>query len=146
MYLYVFSPYVSCRNPNGPMAPRIQQYIERLIQSRIERMDEGSRKRGPPAEPTDGLDHSKRVRLGAEIPGVSERKLQIPPLPSGPISVAQLFTLTTDAALTSFDVKQIPMGMVVQIALPVIYRLSQGLLDQAIGVGGWSEVSYTGMC
>lgn len=131
---YMFDAYVFCRNPNGPMASRIQQYIDRLVQSRIELMDEGSKKRGAPSEPTDGLDQSKRVRLGAELPDWSDRKLQIPPLPSGPISLAQLFTLTTDAALTSFDVKQIPMEMVVQLILPVIYRLNQGLLDQAIGV------------
>ncbi|KAI9788445.1 MAG: hypothetical protein M1816_006881 [Peltula sp. TS41687] len=121
---------VNKQNPNGPLAPRIHQYIERLIQSRMEMMDEGSRKRGLPVEPTDGLDQSKRVRLGAEVP---DKKLQIPPLPPGPISVAQLFTLTPDTALSSFDVKQIPIEMVVQIALPVIYRLSQGLLDQAVG-------------
>lgn len=128
------------------MASRIQQYIERLVQSRMEMMDEGSRKRGAPTEPTDGLDQSKRARLGAQIPDGSDRKLQIPPLPSGPISVAQLFTLTPDTALTSFDVKQIPMEMVVQIALPVIYRMNQGLLDQAVGVSRFSGIKSIDRC
>ncbi|GAB1212852.1 hypothetical protein ATERTT37_002001 [Aspergillus terreus] len=68
-------------------------------QSRIEAVDDSSRKRGLPSEPTDGLDSAKRARLGAEAP----RSLYIPPMPPGRITWAQLYTLTEDPAVQNFD-------------------------------------------
>ena len=131
----------SSRNPNGPMASRIQQQIDRLSQSRTEIFDDSSRKRAAPSEPTDGLDQAKRAKLGAEAIERPNRHLEIPsqrpelpPLPSGIVSVAQLFTLTTDTALTSFDVQQFPVEMVVQLTLPIIYRLEQAALSEAVEV------------
>lgn len=59
-------------------------------------------------------------------------RTNIPPLPSGPTSIAQLYTLTGDEGLTSFDVTQLPIDLVVKITLPVLYRIDQGLLDEAI--------------
>ncbi|KAH0564790.1 hypothetical protein GP486_001819 [Trichoglossum hirsutum] len=94
------------RNPTGPLAGRIQQHLDRLMQSRMDIFDEGSRKRVLPSEPTDGLDPSKRLRLGTDIHGTPTPPLRlppIPPLPMGPISFAQLFTLTADEELRSFD-------------------------------------------
>lgn len=127
------------QNPNGPMASRIQQQIDRLSQSRTEIFDDSSRKRAAPSEPTDGLDQAKRAKLGAEAIERPNRHLEIPsqrpelpPLPSGIVSVAQLFTLTTDTALTSFDVQQFPVEMVVQLTLPIIYRLEQAALSEAV--------------
>ena len=116
------------RNENSPFAARIKQYVDRLAQSRFETFDEGSRKRALPSEPTDGLDNSKRMRLGAEIP----ERLAPPPLPAGPISYAQLFTLTGDRGLTSFDVTQLPIDLVVKITLPVLHRIEQPLLEEAM--------------
>ncbi|KAL8912559.1 MAG: hypothetical protein Q9172_007484 [Xanthocarpia lactea] len=116
------------RNENGPFAGRIRQYIDRLAQTRFEIFDEGSRKRGPPNEPTDGLDNVKRIRLGAELtdrPGP-------PPLPSGPVSHAQLFTLTGDRGLTSFDVTQLPLDLIVRITVPVLHRIEQPAVDAAV--------------
>ena len=118
----------SDRSENGPFAARIKQHVDRLHLSRLEIFDEGSRKRGAPIEPTDGLDDAKRVRLGAELTG----RPKIPPLPHGPTSIAQLYTLTSEEGLTSFDVKQLPIDLVVRIALPVLQRINQGLLDEAI--------------
>ncbi|SLM40695.1 Symplekin/Pta1 [Lasallia pustulata] len=115
------------RNENGPFAARIKQHVDRLAQSRLDIFDEGSRKRGLP-EPTDGLSDAKRARLGADLPG----RTNIPPLPPGPTSIAQLYTLTGDEGLTSFDVTQLPIDLVVKITLPVLYRIDQGLLDEAI--------------
>lgn len=89
--------------------------------------DETSRKRGPP-EPTDGLDNAKRIRLGAEV----QARPQPAPLPPGPITVAQLFTLTNDTDLTMFDVTQLPIDLVVRITLPVLHGIQQSYLDAAI--------------
>lgn len=54
------------------------------------------------------------------------------PLPLGPTSVAQLFTLTSDAGLSSFDVTQLPIDLVVRITLPVLQQINQASLDEAI--------------
>jgi symplekin len=108
----------------------MQQYIERLAQSRNEIFEEASRKRALPTEPTDVVDSAKRARLGVDTPP----QLKIPPLPPGPTSFAQLFTLTEDVGLTSFDVKQLPIDLIVRITVPVLGRVDPESLDQAIGV------------
>ena len=98
------------------------------MQSRLELFDDGSRKRALPTEPRDGLDNTKRQRLGADLPTASS----IPPLPPGPTSSAQLFTLTSDVGLSSFDVTQLPIDLVVRITLPVLHSINQDALDNAI--------------
>lgn len=116
------------RNETGPFAPRIKQYVDRLLQARMDIFDEARGKRALPSEPTDGLDSAKRIRLGAEVPN----RLNPPPLPPGPTSVAQLFTLTSDEGLSSFDVTQLPIDLVVKITLPVLHQINQASLDEAI--------------
>ncbi|KAL2854289.1 hypothetical protein BJY01DRAFT_205854 [Aspergillus pseudoustus] len=116
------------RNPNHPLVAKMQQHIERLMQSRIEHPDETSRKRGLPTEPTDGLDAAKRARLDAETPPV----IKVPPLPAGRISYAQLFTLTEDTGLSSFDVKQLPADLLVKIVVPLLARVDQSSLNQVV--------------
>ncbi|OKL56787.1 hypothetical protein UA08_07794 [Talaromyces atroroseus] len=115
------------RNPNHPLAGKMQQHMERLAQNCIEAFDESSRKRALPNEPTDGLDNAKRARLGVETPPL----LKIPPLPSGPVSYSQLFTLTEDIGLSSFDVKQLPPDLIVKIAVAVLGRVDVNALNQA---------------
>ncbi|TQB70036.1 hypothetical protein MPDQ_001051, partial [Monascus purpureus] len=117
------------RVPGHPFTGKIQHYIDRLQQARLEVLDDTSRKRGLPAEPVDGLDNAKRARLDAQTPPL----LKIPPLPSGPISYAQLYTLTEDVGLSSFDVKQLPSDLVVKIAVPILARIDASLFNQAIG-------------
>lgn len=68
------------------------------------------------------------MRIGAEVPSRSNP----PPLPSGPTSIAQLFTLSGDEGLTSFDVTQLPIDLVVRITLPVLHQINQLSLDEAI--------------
>ncbi|EFR02074.1 hypothetical protein MGYG_05077 [Nannizzia gypsea CBS 118893] len=115
--------------PTHPLAGRIQQYIERLAQSHNEIFDESSRKRALPAEPTDVVDSAKRARLGLETPP----QPKFPPLPPGPTSFGQLFTLTEDVGLASFDVKQLPVDLVLKIIIPVLTRVGGESLDLAIG-------------
>ncbi|KAL4911852.1 hypothetical protein BDW62DRAFT_195980 [Aspergillus aurantiobrunneus] len=116
------------RNPSHPLAAKMQQHIERLMQSRMEPVDDTSRKRGLPTEPTDGLDAAKRARLDAETPPI----IKVPPLPPGRISFAQLYTLTEDSGLSSFDVKQIPADLLVKIVVPLLARVDQSPLNQAV--------------
>ena len=103
----------------------MKQHIDRLAQSRLEVLEEGSRKRGAPMEPTDALENTKRTRIEQETPNR-------PTLPLGPTSVAQLFTMTGEQGLTCFDVTQLPLDLVVRITLPVFFRLDKAKLDEAI--------------
>lgn len=108
----------------------MQQYIDRLMQSRLEITGDASRKRGLPVEPTDGLDNAKRARLDAQMPPL----LKIPPLPPGPINYQQLYSITEDAGLSSFDVKQLPIDLLVKIVVPLLARVDQSAMTQAIDV------------
>jgi symplekin len=119
-----------CSDPHGPLALRIQQYVERLIRSRTEIFDEAHRKRGPP-EPVDGLDSAKRQKLGVAI--VASTNLIIPPFNPGPHTLAELFTITQDKGLI-FDVSQIPEDLVASIGVALISRLDESVLKQAINV------------
>lgn len=103
-----------------------------MAQSRNEIIEEATRKRALPAEPTDLVDSAKRAKLGVNTPP----QLKIPPLPPGPTSFAQLFTLTEDTGLTSFDVKQLPVELLVKITVPILSRIDAEALDQAVGVSG----------
>ncbi|KFY18673.1 hypothetical protein V493_08428 [Pseudogymnoascus sp. VKM F-4281 (FW-2241)] len=119
--------HVHKRDPQGPMALRIQQYIERLIRSRTEIFDEAHRKRGPP-ELVDGNDSAKRQKIAVAPPITN---LVIPPFTPGPHSIAELFTLTQDNGLI-FDVSQIPEDLVASIGVALMSQLDEGLLKQAI--------------
>ncbi|CAD0096335.1 unnamed protein product [Aureobasidium mustum] len=120
------------KNPNHPLAGRIQQCIERLRHTLVDVFDESSRKRAAPAEPTDGLSEAKRQRLDAQIPQPSSATSQIPPLPQGPVSLAQLFTLTRDQGLRSFDVNVIPSNVVLSIVAPLLKSIDKVKMDAAI--------------
>ena len=120
-----------CRNPESPIAARIKQYVDRLTQNRIDIFDDGvSKKRALPLEPTDGLDSTKRRRLGAELPPNTGVPLAV----NGPNSLAQLYTLTSDQTLASFDVKQLPQDLVVSISQGLLAHINQQELDQAINL------------
>ncbi|KFY05550.1 hypothetical protein V492_08460 [Pseudogymnoascus sp. VKM F-4246] len=121
--------HVHKRDPQGPMALRIQQYIERLIRSRTEIFDEAHRKRGPP-ELVDGPDPAKRQKVGGTV-AAPITNLVIPPFSPGPHTIAELFTLTQDKGLI-FDVGQIPEDLVASIGVALMSQLDEGLLKQAI--------------
>ncbi|CAG7927838.1 unnamed protein product [Penicillium olsonii] len=116
------------KNQNHPLAPRMQAYIERLSQSRLEAAEDPTRKRGLPNEPTDGLDGAKRARLNAMPPPM----MKIPPMAPGPATFDSLFTLTEDAGLSSFDVKQLPFDIVLKIVVPLLSQVHDSTMAQAV--------------
>ncbi|KAF4634018.1 hypothetical protein G7Y89_g4091 [Cudoniella acicularis] len=122
--------HVNKRDPQNPLAGRIQQYVERMMRSRNEIFDEASRKRGPP-EPIDGLDAAKRQKLGAQMP-IAIPKFYVPPLTLGPHTIAELFTVTTDEGLKAFDVAQLSEELVVKIGITILQKLDAGVLNQAV--------------
>ena len=105
-------------------------YIDRLERSRLEMFasESASRKRGLPTEPTDGLDPAKRRRVEMSV----SRPAEPPPLPPGPHSYAQLFTLTDDQALANFGVYQLPQDLVTRVTLAILAHIEAQPLDTAI--------------
>jgi symplekin len=120
-------------DPQNPLSGRIQQYVERMMRSKTEIFDEATRKRGPP-EPTDGLDPAKRQKLEAQINTPPQDRLHVPPLTPGPHTIAELFTITTDQALTAFDVAQLSEDLVVKIGITILQRINADTLNQAVEV------------
>ncbi|KAI5294452.1 hypothetical protein KEM52_003999 [Ascosphaera acerosa] len=121
--------YFIKRNPGHPLNTKLHHAIERLAMSKIEMLQEAPRKRQAPTEPTDLVDSAKRARLGVETP---PQLFKIPPLPAGPISVAQLFTLTEDQELCKFDVTQLPVDMLVTITTLLLAKAGKQAMDHAI--------------
>jgi symplekin len=120
--------------PNHPYGGRVQGYLDRLQQQRAEFFDPSSRKRPAPEEPTDGLDANKRQRLSAELPSQPTQFAVPPPLPPGPVSFAQLFTLTQEPSQKSFDVQAIPFDLVQRIVVPILGAVRQEQLEHAMNV------------
>jgi symplekin len=117
---------VNKHNPNGPLAAKIDSYLQRLHQSRAAVFSETpSLKRPAPTEPTR-LDDAKRQKLA----GGTKR---FPPMPPPPNSFAHLFTLTEDPTLQAFDVKLLPVDMVNTIAAVLLQHIDSNSLSEAIG-------------
>lgn len=96
--------------------------------SRLDLFDATSRKRGASGEPSDNPDSSKRVRLGSDLGS----RTVFPPLPSGPITLTQLYTLTIEESLRQFDVTVIPIDLLAQITLPILQHIDHAQLHIAI--------------
>lgn len=116
------------------MAGRIQGRIDRLRQALVEVFDDISRKRTAPAEPTDGLSDAKRRRIGAEIPDQTVPGSVYPPLPQGQVTYAQLYNLTQDQSLQNFDVKTLPLDLVLRLVPPLLSSIDKNKFDAAINV------------
>lgn len=125
------------RDPQNPINGRIQQFLERMHRMRIEMVDEVNRKRPAPSEPTDGLDQAKRQRVAAgAATAVTQDNMPVaPPLPPGPVSWRQLFTLNPEGSTVNFDVQAFrDPEQLVRILVPVLQSVDQVKLDHAINV------------
>ncbi|KAI7009068.1 hypothetical protein KC355_g6699, partial [Hortaea werneckii] len=143
------------RNPQHPFAGRLQQRTEQLRHHLTEVFIEGREgKRKEPDEPTDGLDDSKRRRIDTEAAHggatpvqqhpyqqqtpqhqqQSQLSLQqsYPPLPPGPVTVAQLFTLSQDPNAAGFHVASIPQQIVSQLVPPLLQSIDPQRFEGAI--------------
>ncbi|KAK0119903.1 hypothetical protein ONS95_011330 [Cadophora gregata] len=122
--------HVLKRDQQHPLAGKMHQYIERMMRSKSDIFDESARKRGPP-EPTDGFDAAKRQKLGAPVSRLAPR-LNVPPLTPGPHTIAELFTVTTDDALKTFDVSQLSEDLVLKIGVTIMQKIDADTLNQAV--------------
>lgn len=112
---------------------------------RLDVFDESNRKRPAPAEPTDGLDAAKRQRLGAPVPNLAPTAFSAPPLPPGPVSFRQLFTLNPDGNTANFDVQAFKdPEQLLRILVPVLQSIDETKLGNSINVR--DELLNISMC
>ncbi|KAF2754240.1 hypothetical protein EJ05DRAFT_479766 [Pseudovirgaria hyperparasitica] len=116
------------KSPENPMNPRIQQYIERMQRARIEYF-ESTRKRSAPVEPTNGVDQTKRQKLAPE----NTKPPEITPIPTT-MTYAQLFGITKDPIIKSFDVTAIPQDTVARITVPLLQAVDETMLQNALNL------------
>ena len=132
------------RNPNHALAGRIQQQVERLRHTLTEVFsDQNPLKRPAPDEPIDGLSDDKRQKLDREAEmGTAPQQQEYPPLPPGPVTVAQLFTLTHDTGAAGFHVEDIPQHLVAQLVPHLLAAIDRTKLDTMINVvrARWLEL------
>nr|POF26288.1 mrna cleavage and polyadenylation specificity factor complex subunit pta1 [Quercus suber] len=123
------------RNPTHTAAGRIQQTVERLRHSLHAVFNEKLGKRAAVDEPTDGLDDAKRRRIDAQVANGTvqpPQATQYPPLPPGPVTFKDLFTLTQDRAATGFHVQILPQNIIGQLVPAILASIDQTRLDGAI--------------
>jgi symplekin len=113
------------RSPNHAQAPRMQSYLESLNIGRVALFEE-SRKRPAPSDAPSQESPKKQRREEIQADSYA--------LPPGPVSVAQLFTLTKDPGTQAFDVTAIPIGTVAQILVPLLQSVNGQKLDAAINI------------
>jgi symplekin len=107
----------------------------RLRQMQTDIFNGAHLKRPAVDEPIDGLDHAKRQRLGADIPSVPQEVIGPPPLPPGPISYAQLYTLTEDKTLQELNVRAIPADMAARTLVQLLkFHVPKDQLEHAMNV------------
>ncbi|OLN97126.1 mRNA cleavage and polyadenylation specificity factor complex subunit pta1 [Colletotrichum chlorophyti] len=120
--------HLSKRDPHNPLAPRIQQHVERMMRMRNEIFDESGRKRAYEAQYRDGVD-PKRQRMAPQV--ASTPQIQVTPLPPGPHSLGDVFTLTGSEGLKAFDVATLPPALAAKISITTLLRTDPQLLAKA---------------
>lgn len=125
------------RNPNNSFAGRLQQQLERLRHGLVEVFSENNQhKRPAPDEPVDGLDDAKRQKLDAEAVNgttpLQQRSTTYLPLPAGPVSLAQIWTLTNDRNASSFHAERLPVAVLPQLVPAIVASLNQDQINDAI--------------
>ncbi|KAK6540997.1 hypothetical protein TWF694_008378 [Orbilia ellipsospora] len=119
----------------GPHAGKIQQHIQKLLQSKAEFSIEvpKSNKRAMSTTEIDTVKRTKYTTADAEgeyTPTPPPPTIQVQP--SNGTTYKTLFTLTGDQALSNFDVSQLPLEMATQITLATMYSISPQMLESSI--------------
>ncbi|KAI1190022.1 mRNA cleavage and polyadenylation specificity factor complex subunit [Nemania serpens] len=116
------------RDPNNPLSGRMQQYVERLVRSRAEILDETARKR--PMVGQAGAVEVKRQRTGTLS---TQPQIEITPLEPGVHTLAEIFTFTNNDGLKKFNVSEtIPAPLAAKISVRTITQLDPEILQRAI--------------
>lgn len=123
--LRAFLSNIDRKAPPSLIGGRIKAHLERLAQMHNDIANPAGRKRGPPGELIEGPESAKRQRLGVDFEPAPE-------LPPGPVTMAQLFTLTNDNTTKAFDVQTIPFDLVNRIVVPLLASVNQEQLNYAV--------------
>lgn len=108
----------------------MQQYVERLVRSRAEILDETARKR--PMVGQAGAVEVKRQRTGTLS---TQPQIEITPLEPGVHTLAEIFTFTNNDGLKKFNVSEtIPAPLAAKISVRTITQLDPEILQRAIDV------------
>ncbi|KAK1503841.1 mRNA cleavage and polyadenylation specificity factor complex subunit [Colletotrichum costaricense] len=127
--------HLAKRDPHNPMAQRIQQHVERMMRMRHEIFDESGRKRALEAQQQQEGIEAKRQRMAPQI--ATTPQIQITPLPPGPHSLGDVFTLTGSEGLKAFDVGTLPTALAAKISITTLLRTDAQLLAKAVeGIRG----------
>ncbi|KAK1671189.1 mRNA cleavage and polyadenylation specificity factor complex subunit [Colletotrichum godetiae] len=127
--------HLAKRDPQNPMAQRIQQHVERMMRMRHEIFDESGRKRALEAQQQHEVIEAKRQRMAPQI--ATTPQIQITPLPPGPHSLGDVFTLTGSEGLKAFDVGTLPTALAAKISITTLLRTDAQLLMKAVeGIRG----------
>ncbi|KAI3528151.1 mRNA cleavage and polyadenylation specificity factor complex subunit [Colletotrichum filicis] len=127
--------HLAKRDPHNPMAQRIQQHVERMMRMRHEIFDESGRKRALEAQQQQEGIEAKRQRMAPQIATMPQ--IQITPLPPGPHSLGDVFTLTGSEGLKAFDVGTLPTALAAKISITTLLRTDAQLLAKAVdGIRG----------
>ncbi|KAL2873641.1 hypothetical protein SGCOL_011198 [Colletotrichum sp. CLE4] len=127
--------HLAKRDPHNPMAQRIQQHVERMMRMRHEIFDESGRKRALEAQQQHEVIEAKRQRMAPQI--ATTPQIQITPLPPGPHSLGDVFTLTGSEGLKAFDVGTLPTALAAKISITTLLRTDAQLLMKAVeGIRG----------
>ncbi|KAF2481122.1 hypothetical protein BDY17DRAFT_300727 [Neohortaea acidophila] len=124
------------RIPTHTLALRIQNQIDRLRHLLAESLldQPNALKRGPD-EPIDGLHANKRLQLDAEASGAAAQQRRADgPLPLGPVSFKDLYTLTADPRAAGFHVGILPEQIVAQLVPPLLQNVNSTQFDQALNL------------
>lgn len=126
------------RNSSHPLAGRMQQQIDRLRYTLNEAFEQPI-KRPAEDEPTDGLDQNKRQKVENSVdqgttPLQQPNSAWPPPLPPGPVTTAQLFTLNQDPRVAGFDVNAIPAPLVAQLVPALLSAVDQNRVTDVINI------------
>ncbi|KIH86297.1 symplekin [Sporothrix brasiliensis 5110] len=116
------------RDPTNAFNPRIQQYVERLMRSRAELLDDAGRKRALADQQAAGDAKRQRVASGA----AASLPQEIPALAPGPLSLADIFALTSNPQLRSFNASNVPLELAAKISVSTLARVDPQLLSLAI--------------
>lgn len=101
------------------------------MRMRHEIFDESGRKRALEAQQHAEMD-AKRQRIAPQV--ATTPQIQVTPLPPGPHSLGDVFTLTGSEGLKAFDVGTLPAAMAAKISVITLIRTDAQLLTKAIEV------------
>ena len=117
-------------NLAGSMGSRIQQF---LVSRSRRAEEENPRKRAPPE-----TAEVAQKRLKAEVDEDRETPvpsvLSIPPLPEGEVALKDVFNLSNDNSLASFDVTTLPLDLAVKIVQAALTLVDQDKLDASVDI------------